>query len=156
MATFNVSGGATTHAATGRVPYVVENVVDIGQVNSNAGIGAAGILQVISVPAETLVMDAGFEVLTALTGTAPDIDLGITGGDVDEWVDGNNGTAGYATRTTASPHFTFVGTTADTIDLLFNTNAATAGVIRVVAVLCDIKGIRETESVSDTGYDTAL
>jgi len=49
MATFNVSGGATTHAATGRVPYVVENVVDIGQVNSNAGIGAAGILQVISV-----------------------------------------------------------------------------------------------------------
>lgn len=155
MATYNVSGGATTHAATGRFPYVLENVIDIGQVASNAGIGVAGILQAIAVPAETLVLDAGFEVLTTLTGTAPDIDLGITGGDVDEWVDGNNGAAGYATKAVASPHHVFFGT-ADTIDLLFNTNAATAGVIRVWAIMCDVKGIRETETVSDAGYDTAV
>ena len=155
MATYNLSGGATTHAATGRTPYFIERVIDIGQVNSNAGIGAAGILQVLAIPAETLIMDAGFEVLTAVTGTSPDIDMGITGSDVDEWVDGFAGTAGYATRATASPHFVY-NSTADTIDLLFNTNAVTAGVIRCFALLLDMKGVRETESVSDSAYDTAV
>jgi hypothetical protein len=122
---------------------------------SDAGVAAADVVRVLPIPAETLVLDAGFEVLTAITGTAPDIDFGITGGDVDEWVDGNNGAAGYATKAVASPQHVFFGT-ADTLDLLFNTNAATAGVIRCWAICVDVKGIRETESVSDSAYDVAV
>lgn len=156
MATYNLAGSATAGTpVTYRNVYVVEKTIDIGQVNSGAGVAAADVLRVIQVPAETLVLDAGFEVLTALTGTSPDIDFGITGGDVDEWVDGNNGAAGYATKAVASPQHVFFGT-ADTLDLLFNTNAVTAGVIRCFAIMADVKGIRETESVSDTAYDTAV
>lgn len=155
MATYDLSGGGTTVPVTYRGSYTMERTVDISEVNNGAGVAAADVLRVLQIPAESVVLDAGFEVITAVVGTSPDIDFGITGGDVDEWVDGNNGTVGYATRAVPSPqHVAFV--TADTLDLLFNTNAATAGVIRCFALVYDTKGIRETDPNTATAHNTPV
>lgn len=158
MATYNLTKGSATSpvmsvGAGSRGLTFVENVLDISEMNSDAGVAAADVIQMLDIPAETDVWMAGFEVITALTGTSPDIDLGW-GTDTDEWVDGNDGSAGYATQTAWQLPLRF--TSADTIDLLFNTNAATAGVIRVFAWLGDISGAQETMTASDTRIDTAV
>ena len=156
MATYDVTkGSGTATHGTGRSPYLVENVLDIGKINADAGVGAADVIRMIDVPAESVVIYAGFEVLTALTGTSPDIDFGITGGDVDEWVDGNDGSAGYATAAVASPQVVAFAS-ADTLDLLFNTNAATAGVIRSFALMLDTSGLNESSTSKASQDDTAV
>jgi hypothetical protein len=47
------------------------------------------VYQCLNIPAESVILHAGMEVTTALTGTSSDtaFDLGITGGDVDNFVD---------------------------------------------------------------------
>ena len=59
-------------------------------------------------------MEAGIEVITALSSSAT-IDLGITGGDVDRYVDGDTNATGYATLTATAR--TIVAS-ADTLDIL--------------------------------------
>jgi hypothetical protein len=86
-------------------------------------------------------MFAGAEITVAPTGgSGATFDLGITGGDVDAFVDGmaiTSATAGtYSTlANTACP----IITGADTIDmLLIGTTPDTAGKIRVFACLMDV------------------
>jgi hypothetical protein len=159
MPTYNLTKGSATTpvmsvGTTNRSMVFVENVLDISKMVSDAGVAAGDVVQMLDIPAETDVWMCGMEVITALTGTSPDIDLGITGTDVDEWVDGNDGTAGYATQTAWQLPIRFAST--DTIDLLFNTNAATAGVIRVFAWLADVSGASEAMTASDSQQDTAV
>ena len=63
MATWDKTGvgGTTGHPSNGRTPYLVENTIDMSAFDP----AAADIIQAIDVPAETLVMSAGLEVLTA-------------------------------------------------------------------------------------------
>lgn len=159
MAVYDISDNGTTAATShgggrgARYDYLVERTVDISKVANGAGVAAADVIRVIDIPAETDVIDVGMEVVTAMTGTAPDVDVGW-GTDTDEWVDGNNGAAGYATRTAQQLPLRF--TSADTIDILFNTNAATAGKLRVWAVLRDISGKDETGNNVTSRYNTAV
>ena len=76
----------------------MENTIDVSAVNGDAGTANGSILQVMDIPAETLIMEAGIEVLTALSSSAT-MDLGITGGDVDTYVDGYTNATGYGTLT---------------------------------------------------------
>ncbi len=143
MATYDKTGvgGTTGHPSNGRTPYLVENTIDISAINDAAGTADGDVVQCLDVPAETLIMQAGVEVLTALSGSAT-IDLGITGGDVDNFVDGDTNATGYSVLTATA---NIVNASADTLDALIAGAASSAGKIRVWAVLCDVSGIDETD-----------
>ena len=97
-------------------------------------------------------MEAGIEVLTALSSSVT-LDLGITGGDVDIYVDGDTNATGYSAPTATARH---VAGSADTLDVLVLSAAAAAGKIRVWAVMCDISGVSETDNNTDSQHDTAV
>ena len=143
MATYNKTGagGTTGHPSNGRTPYLVENTIDISAINSSSGTADGDIVQALDIPAETLIMEAGVEVITALSSSAT-MDLGITGGDVDRYVDGDTNATGFSTLTATAR---VIVSSADTLDALIAGAASSAGKIRVFAVLCDISGIDESD-----------
>ena len=164
MATYDVTGPGGVNRPGRynpgvRTPYLVENTIDVSQINSAAGSAQNDVLQCIDVPAETLVMAAGVEVLTACSSSVV-IDIGITGStagfsDPDACVDAYDATgASYAGRDVADAAPMLTCKVADTIDALMAGAASTAGKIRVWAVLCDIAGVDETDRQSDAQHDT--
>ena len=154
MATYNVTaaGGTTGHPANGRTPYLVENTIDVSAVNGDSGTADGDILQCLDIPAETLIMEAGVEVITALSSSAT-IDLGITGGDPDRYVDGDTNATGFSTLTATAR---VIVASADTLDAKIAGAASSAGKIRVFAVLCDVSGIDETDRNTDSQHDNAV
>ncbi len=86
-------------------------------------------------------MEAGIEVLTALSSSVT-MDLGITGGVVDTYADGDTNATGYSDLSTDAR---VILASADTLDVLTLVAASSAGKIRVWAVLCDVSGIDETD-----------
>ena len=163
MATYNVTGvgGTTGHPSNGRTPYLVENTIDVSAVNGDSGAAQNDVLKCIDVPAETLIMAAGVEVLTACSSSVV-IDIGITGStagfsDPDAYVDAYDATgASYAPRDVADAAPMLQCKVADTIDALIAGAASSAGKIRVWAVLCDISGIDESDNNTSTQHDTAV
>ena len=154
MATYNVTGagGTAGHPSNGRTPYLVENTIDISAINGDSGAAQNDVLQVLDIPAETIVMEAGVEVLTALSANVT-LDLGITGGDVDIFVDGDTNATGFSAATATARH---VAAAADTLDLLVLSAASSAGKGRAYAVMRDVSGIDETDRNTDTQHDTAV
>ena len=154
MATYNVTaaGGTTGHPANGRTPYLVENTIDVSAVNGDSGTADGDFLQCLDIPAETLIMEAGVEVITALSSSAT-IDLGITGGDPDRYVDGDTNATGFSTLTNTAR---VIVASADTLDAKIAGAASSAGKIRVFAVLCDVSGIDETDRNTDSQHDNAV
>ena len=152
MGTFNVTGagGTTGHPSNGRTPYLVENTIDVSAVDGDSGTADGDILQVMDVPAETLIMEAGVEVLTALSSSVT-IDLGVAGADTDRYCDGDTNATGYSTLTATAR---MVSASADTIDAILAGAASSAGKIRVWAVLCDVSGIDEDDNNTSTQHDT--
>ena len=164
MATYDVTGPGGVNRPGRynpgvRTPYLVENTIDVSQINSAAGSAQNDVLQCIDVPAETLIMAAGVEVLTACSSSVV-IDIGVTGStagfsDPDAFVDAYDATgAAYAGRDVADAAPMLTCKVADTIDALMAGAASTAGKIRVWAVLCDISGVDETDRQSDAQHDT--
>ena len=105
---------------------------------SATALAAADILQVLHLPANSVVLHAGLEVTSVeSTNTTATFDLGFTGGSPEAanfFVnDGASSTA--AVLHTKLANAVVVGTSADTIDLLINTAAPTDCVIRVFAFL---------------------
>ena len=163
MATYDLTaaGGTTGHPSNGRTPYLVENTIDVSAINGDSGTAQNDVIQCIDVPAETLIMAAGVEVLTACSSSVV-IDIGVTGSsagfsDPDAFVDAYDATgAAYAPRDVADAAPMLTIKTADTIDALMAGAASSAGKIRVWAVLCDISGIDETDRNTSTQHDTAV
>ena len=157
MATYDVTGPGGTNRPSRRnpgvrTPYLIENTIDVSAINGDSGAAQNDVLRVLDLPAETLVMEAGIEVITALSSSVT-MDLGITGGDVDIYADGDTNATGYSTLTATARH---IAATADTLDVLEAAGtASTAGKIRVWAILCDISGVDETDRNSDAQHDTA-
>jgi hypothetical protein len=145
MATISKVYGTTTHAANKRVPYLVERTFSLVDIPAN------DVVEAIAVPAETIVLAAGVEYLTAVTGlTTPALLLGY-GGDTDEWAASHTAaSAAYATPvgdgTAGAVHKIF--TSADTIDLVVGaaSGTVTAGVARVWALMIDISGVNESST----------
>lgn len=127
----------------GRNVYYVDNVIDLTANSINPA--TADTIQAITVPANTLVVAAGLQVVNSATmdtGTDATASLGFTDGDVDEFVatfdidgaaDGAYAPQIAITGLTAS-------TSADTIDVLLagTGTSFTAGKIRVYAAMMDI------------------
>ncbi len=154
MGTFNVTGagGTTGHPSNGRTPYLVENTIDVSAVDGDSGTADGDFLQVLDIPAETLVMACGVEVLTALSSSAT-IDLG-DGDTADIYVDGDTNATGYSVIHSDLAALGKVYGSADTIDAKIHGAASSAGKIRVWAVMCDISGIDETDRNTDSQHDT--
>ena len=155
MATYDLTGPGGTNRPGRynpgiRTPYLVENTIDISAVNGDSGTASGDVLQVIDLVAETLVMEAGIEVLTACSGSVT-FDLGITGVDVDIYTDGDTNATGYSTLTATARS---VAASADTLDVLQGGAASTVGKIRVWAILCDVAGVDESDRQSDAQHDT--
>ena len=143
-----LAGGKTSGQTVGSVPYFVDVEIDFAAAATAKGsaLAAADVIEAISVPANTLILNAGMEVITAAGGESADNawDLGVTGVDADVFVDGFDGDAAAAgdyAQNAAAFQPVVIGT-ADTIDLLIQaaTTAPTSGVVRVWAVLMNIDG----------------
>jgi hypothetical protein len=151
MATVNMTPGVTTlhptRSGNTSLPYLVEVHLDIAAAAAAKGsaLAAADVIELINVPAGSLILAAGIQVLVETTDTQTDVtvDLGVTGVDADAFVDGYDldaaTTGAYASQPAAYQPIV-VGATADTIDLLFATATAgpSAGELRVWAVLMDV------------------
>lgn len=144
-----LAGGATAGRTAGSVPYLVDKTINFATAATAKGsaLAAADVIECISVPVNTVILNAGIEITTVLGGESSDttFDLGITGVDADVFVDGFDADAAVAgdyAQNAAAFQPVVIGATADTIDLLIATatTAPTSGVARVWAVLMNVDG----------------
>ena len=121
MATYDrtISGGGTVgHPSRMPSPYVVTS-----QVHDTADGGAGGdVVQLVDVPADTMIVAGALEVLEARGNGQITMDIGFTGGDVDCFLDGSACAAGFSpfleAAVGASGANARIPTSADTIDAL--------------------------------------
>ena len=155
MATYNrtVTGGGTVgHPSNAAVPYVVTSPV---WDTADGGTGG-DIIQLIDVPADTMIVAGCLEVLEAAGNGQITMDIGFTGGDVDCFLDGDGCAAGMSpfleAATGAAGSNARILTSADTIDALILDGGSTgesAARFRIHVVLADIsKNPVESATVS--------
>jgi len=150
-----LASGKTAGRIVGSVPYLADVSIDFAAAATAKGsaLAAADVIECINVPANTLILNAGIEVITVLAGESNDttFDLGVTGVEADNFIDGFDADAAVAGAyaQNAAAYQPIVNATADTIDLLIATatTAPTSGVVRVWAVLMDIDGRPTAASV---------
>lgn len=142
---------------------VVEKILDMSTLIADGYVQANNdVFQLLEIPAGTLVLAAGAEVMTPFNGTTPTVDIDFAEGD--DIVDGGVVTAaGYlasgvngAANTVAGTTYTDFVATDDTIDVKLINAAAdvTEGVLRVYAVVAEVNiagntGVVATEVVRD-------
>jgi len=122
--------------------YKMEVILDFEEIAAaRAAAGATTLttsdsLQVIQLPANTMILGAGLEVVTAGTGNC-DLDFGFVGGTTDLFVtDLPLDTVGIEVAALAAPH---IVTADDTIDVTFIAAApGSAGVVRAFAIVADL------------------
>ena len=143
MATVSkVTGSTSGHPSTRRKPYFVENTIDNSLFDPSSG----DVIQALNIPAETCILNAGLEVLTAASSSVT-FDLG-DGDDADRYVDGDTNAVGHAAPVAHASNSGHVYGTADTLDVTTGGAADTAGKIRVYAIMCDVSCSDETASNS--------
>jgi len=139
---------------------MIEGILDIDKLTSYSCTNG-DIFQVLEIPANTMVLFAGAEVLKAFDGSSPTVDIDFAEGD--DIVDGGDvtstgflasGSNGAAMTTSGTITFTQHVTTTDTIDVKLIASSAdvTTGRLRVVACVVDTNGAQElaTEVDRDT------
>ena len=149
-----ISGGSVDGFTAGRMPYFKEVLIDFAAAATAKGsaLAAADVIEAIKVPANTMILNAGLEVITVAGGESSDntLDLG-TGVDADNFVDGFDldAAAAGAYAQNAAAFQPIICGAADTIDLTIATatTAPTSGVVRVFAVLMDIDGRKTATEV---------
>jgi hypothetical protein len=166
MATYDLTLGSTKSSTAANsiasLPdvrnqaYMVEAILDLSKIANYTCVNG-DIFQVLEVPANTFIIAAGAEVLTAFDGTTPTVDIDFAAGD--DIVDGGDVTAtGYlaagtngGANLTSQATFTQLVTTTDTIDVKLIAASAdvTTGVLRVYAVVVDLYGIADTAAEVD-------
>jgi len=148
---YDLTNGSTTNHMSrtyANVPYTVEKVVSIADAIAVKGsaLVTTDVLEVIPVPANTLVHGAVAYVSGAETSSGVTVDIGFAGGDT--FIDGGDitstgwldkGTSGLLPFGASST----IVTAADTIDMeiIFAGSAPVDGVIRVVAFMTDLAEI---------------
>lgn len=150
LAAFAGAGIAQSTHST-RFPLVfVDYELDLDDAEASKGsaLAAADVIQVIDVPAQSVILAAGIEVITAQSGSSVlTFDLGVTGGDVDNFVDGFDAVAAVAGDYASQPVAyapVVIGNTADTLDVLIAslTTTNTGGVFRVWALIGDVSNVK--------------
>ena len=140
MATYTITGvGTTGFPAHGAGVRVIAEVVDFSA-TTNA---AADVFEVLSIPADTVVLGAGINVITADTaGNSGTLALG-DGGDAGRYVAASTVAAAGQETAIFATTVPYLNASADTIDLTVATGAINA-VVRVWAIIADCSGGVET------------
>ena len=151
MATYTITGGGSTGITSNAVDVKLLSVVVDFSSTTNV---ANDVFECIELPANTYVVTAGLEVMTADTaGNSGTVSLG-DGDDVDRYVTaqtiGNTNLVPIRAQAGAgSQGTTSIGygnyTSADTIDVVVATGAINA-VVRVWAIVADYDGLGDNES----------
>ena len=144
MATYNrtVTGGGTVgHPSNAAVPYVVTSPV---WDTADGGTGG-DVVQLIDVPADTMIVAGCLEGLEARGNGQITVDVGFTGGDVDCFIDGSVVAAGFTpfleAAVGASGANARMLTSADTIDALIldgGSSGESALRFRIHVVMVDV------------------
>ena len=146
-------------SARGRSPYMVQNTIDLAAaiVLKGADFAANDTMEVLNVPAGTVILSAGIEIIAQADGTLT-LDMGFTGASpaaVDLYVDGLDcvggavGTYGVTPGTEAAQ--VQVISAADTIDVKFATETdVTLGKLRFWAILMDISDMGSHDMIAAT------
>ena len=156
MATYNRTsscGGTVGHPSSAANAYVITSPVYDAVDNSTLGDG--DIVELIDLPADTMVLGGCIETLEASGNGNMTFDVGFTGGDVDCFVDGGASTAiitpFLSAAAGASASNAVLVTSADTLDLLVISSSGTTAAWRFRAhvVLADVsKNPVESATVS--------
>jgi len=164
MATFDMTASSTAGVNSDSIAVLpasrdgmnmrmVEAILDISKITDYSCTNG-DIFQLLEIPANTFVLFAGAEVLTAFDGSSPTVDIDfaagddiVDGGDVSSagfLAEGSNGQAND-TMTGAASTFTQFVTTTDTIDVKLIASSAdvTTGKLRVYACVVDVNGAQE-------------
>ena len=141
----NVVAGLPTQSGT-HVVRTIQEYLDIDALIAAGNTIADGdVFQMLEIPAGTLVLNAGAEVMKAFTGSCTlDMDFGggddiIDGADITSTgfcAAGSNGQTNTVVGSAASTYTQFIGTT-DTIDCTIAGAAAATGRLRVYATVID-------------------
>lgn len=159
----NTTSVARGMGARGRQPYFVQHTLDFAQAVTDKGtaLAADDVIPGLTIPANTLILHAGLEVTEVHAGTSTDValDLGITGGDLDNFVDGfvfDAKAVGTYAPTPAAYSPVIVGGTSDTLDIEIQamTGTTTGGKIRMFATLLDIDDVG-TMTADEVDRDTS-
>jgi len=145
ITTLSNSVGAATQPSRSirNMPYVVENTINLAAAVTAKGsaLAATDVIEALQIPAQSIVLAAGFEITGAVTGSCT-VSLGVTGVTAAAYVSafavtGSLSVGDYATPATAG--YPIVTKAADTLDLLLVTETTTlsAGSLRVFAVIVD-------------------
>ncbi len=141
----NVVAGIPSQSGT-HVVRTIQEYLDIDALIAAGNTIADGdVFQMLEIPAGTLVLNAGAEVMKAFTGSCTlDMDFGggddiIDGADITSTgycAAGSNGQTNTVVGSAASTYTQFIGTT-DTIDCTIAGAAAATGRLRVYATVID-------------------
>jgi hypothetical protein len=141
----NVVAGLPTQSGT-HVVRTIQEYLDIDAlIAAGNSIADGDVFQMLEIPAGTLVLNAGAEVMKAFTGSCTlDMDFGggddiIDGADITSTgycAAGSNGQTNTVVGSAASTYTQFIGTT-DTIDCTIAGAAAATGRLRVYATVID-------------------
>ena len=141
MATLTKTGGTGTtgHVAGNAVAktYVQSTVID----GTSTALTNGDVYQAINLPANSIVMSAGIDVITAGTGTGT---LALGDGSVT-YVAAATQSAGQMTSGDALAELAVTYAAADTLDVTVGT-ADVNSKVRVWALIADIDGMGDTES----------
>ena len=142
----NVVAGIPTQSGT-HVVRTIQEYLDIDALIAAGNTIANGdVFQMLEIPAGTLVLNAGAEVMKAFTSSCTlDMDFGggddiIDGADITSTgfcAAGSNGQTNIIGTGSASTYTQFIGTAADTIDCTIAGAAAATGRLRVYATVID-------------------
>jgi len=125
------------------MPYMVENTINFATATTAKGsaLAASDVIEAVQIPAQSVVLAAGYEVLSAITGDVT-MSVGVTGVLATAYV--NAATLAAATSvgtygTSSTTAYPIATAAADTVDLLISasTTALSAGSVRVWALLVD-------------------
>ncbi|MAJ43738.1 MAG: hypothetical protein CMF96_07265 [Candidatus Marinimicrobia bacterium] len=155
------------HTNVGNPVRTIERILDIdAMIVAGATIADGDIFQLLEIPAQSIILFAGAEILKPFTASCTcNIDFAagddiIDGGDLTQaagtyLVKGTNGETNLvntgAASTFAAENLALVGT-ADTIDVTIAGAAATTGKLRLYACVADISAAMTPSALADRDY----
>ena len=173
MATFDLTAKSTTgvgansiatlpsNAGTHTVRTIQEYLDIDALIAAGNSISDGDVFQMLEIPAGTLVLNAGAEVMKAFTGSCT-LDMDFAGGDdIIDGADitsagycaaGSNGQTNTVVGSAASTYTQFIGT-ADTIDCTIAGAAAATGRLRVYATVIDCNDHGAVDKATEVDRD---
>ena len=173
MATFDLTSSDTTGVSSNSIAALpsmknsnvmrnIEAYLDIDKLVAAGGSFSDGdVFQVLEIPANHLILNAGAEVMAAFTGSCT-LDMDFAGGDdIIDGADitstgfcaaGSNGQTNTVVGNAASTYTQFIST-ADTIDCTIAGAAAATGRLRVYATVIDCNDHGAVDKATEVDRD---